>query len=310
MPAEGEIDFKFLAEQSVDVICCSGFDHLVRYISPSCYQLLGWKPEELIGKGPEAYIVAEDLPLLDIAGTRLLASEAQSDVTTIRMQRKDTSIVWVEINVRLVRDPVSGEPKQHVIVMRDCTERKKLEATLTELALSDGMTGLFNRRAFDEALEREWKRTLREATPLSLLLVDIDHFKEFNDRYGHLAGDDCMRAVAAAVSGAVRATDITARYGGDEIAVVLPFTDTPGAIKAAEKVRSAIEHLQLPLEENHENGSLVTVSIGLATACARQGGTVKMPESLLLAADNALYRAKHDGRNRVAAALLLASMAS
>ena len=299
------IDFKSLVENSVDVICCSGFDRVVRYISPSCFNLLGWKPEELIGNGPEAYILPEDLPLLDTAGVNILAAKDHIDITTIRMRRKDGSIVWVEINVRLVRDSVTGEPKEYVIVMRDMTERKGLEERLSALALTDGLTGLLNRRSFDEALAREWKRAVRHGSEISLLFLDLDHFKRFNDRYGHQAGDDCLCAVAAAVSGAVRATDRVARYGGEEIAVILPSTSTAGAAEAAEKVRSAIEALRLPHEGNPEGGGWLTVSVGVATALARHGGTMRMPASLLQSADNAMYKAKHEGRNRVVTALLI-----
>jgi diguanylate cyclase (GGDEF)-like protein/PAS domain S-box-containing protein len=299
------IDFKALVENSVDVICCSGFDRVVRYISPSCFNLLGWKPEELIGNGPEAYILPEDLPLLDTAGVNILAAKDHIDITTIRMRRKDGSIVWVEINVRLVRDSVTGEPKEYVIVMRDMTERKGLEERLSALALTDGLTGLLNRRSFDEALAREWKRAVRHGSEISLLFLDLDHFKRFNDRYGHQAGDDCLCAVAAAVSGAVRATDRVARYGGEEIAVILPSTSTAGAAEAAEKVRSAIEALRLPHEGNPEGGGWLTVSVGVATALARHGGTMRMPASLLQSADNAMYKAKHEGRNRVVTALLI-----
>jgi len=301
------IDFKSLVENSVDVICCSGFDRVVRYISPSCFHLLGWKPEELVGKGPEAYILAEDMPLLDPARIRILASQDQIDITTVRMQRKDGSIVWVEINVRLVRDSATGMPQEHVIVMRDITERIRLEERLASLALTDGLTGLLNRRAFDEALMREWKRTVRDGFQVSLLLLDLDHFKRFNDQYGHQAGDDCLRAVAASVRGAVRASDSVARYGGEEITVILPSTSTAGGLEAAEKIRSAVEALRIPHEGNPEGQGWITVSLGVATAFARQCGAVeRMQESLIQAADNAMYKAKKEGRNRVVTASLIA----
>jgi diguanylate cyclase (GGDEF)-like protein len=182
--------------------------------------------------------------------------------------------------------------------------RKNLEAQLSALALTDGLTGLWNRRAFDETLKREWERTLREGAQLSLLLLDIDHFKEFNDQYGHQVGDDCLRTVAAAVKGALRASDIAARYGGEEIAVILPATDVADAVKVAEKMRSAIEALRLT--HDPKGGSHITASIGAATAVARQGGTMSVPQSLLLAADTAMYKAKNGGRNRVATALVFA----
>jgi diguanylate cyclase (GGDEF)-like protein len=212
----------------------------------------------------------------------------------------------MEMNVRLIRDSTTDEPLEVVMVMRDITERKILEEKLSALALTDGLTGILNRRAFDEALNSEWKRTLREGSQISLLMLDIDHFKQFNDKYGHQAGDDCLRAVAVAVSGAVRATDVVSRYGGEEITVILPSTSTLGAVETAEKIRSSIEALQIPHEGNPEGGGWLTVSVGVATALARQGGTIRMPESLLLAADNAMYKAKHEGRNRVATALLIA----
>ena len=297
------IDFKALVENSVDVICCSGYDRIVRYISPSCFNLLGWKQEELIGKGPEVYILPEDLPLLDTAGVNILAAENHIDITTIRMQRKNGSVVWVEINVRLVRDPVTGEPKEHVIVMRDMTERIDHEKKLSTLALTDGLTGLMNRRAFDGALTREWKRAVRYGAQISLLMLDIDHFKRFNDRYGHQAGDDCLRAVARAVSGAVRATDHVARYGGEEIAVILPSTFSAGAMEAGEKVRCAVEALRLSHEGNPEGNGRVTVSVGVATTLVQRGETVEgLPEALIEAADSTMYKAKHEGRNRVATA--------
>jgi diguanylate cyclase (GGDEF)-like protein/PAS domain S-box-containing protein len=278
----------------------------LQYVSPSCFQLLGWKPEEMVGKGPDAFIVPEDFPALDAASAQIFASENHTGSVTVRMIRKDGASVWVEMNGRLIIDEATGEPTEYVFVMRDISARKTLEDKLSSLALTDGLTGIANRRAFDRDLNREWKRTLREGSEISLLLLDIDHFKLFNDRYGHLAGDDCLRAVAAAVSGAVRASDLVARYGGEEITVILPSTLIAGAVEVAEKVRSAVEALHLSHEDNLEGGGGVTVSVGVATALARAGGTMRMPESLLLAADHAMYKAKHLGRNQVATSLLIA----
>jgi diguanylate cyclase (GGDEF)-like protein/PAS domain S-box-containing protein len=306
MSSENETDFQFLAENSADIICRVGMDQVTRYVSPSCHQVLGWTPEEMIGKGADAFILSEDIPEMHTAIARILAPGVQTDLGTLRMRKKDGTIAWMEMNVRLIRDSTTDEPLEVVMVMRDITERKILEEKLSALALTDGLTGILNRRAFDEALNSEWKRTLREGSQISLLMLDIDHFKQFNDKYGHQAGDDCLRAVAVAVSGAVRATDVVSRYGGEEITVILPSTSTLGAVETAEKIRSSIEALQIPHEGNPEGGGWLTVSVGVATALARQGGTIRMPESLLLAADNAMYKAKHEGRNRVATALLIA----
>jgi diguanylate cyclase (GGDEF)-like protein len=193
-------------------------------------------------------------------------------------------------------------------VLRDVSDRKALEDKLAAQALTDGLTGLANRRAFDEALDRVWRTTVRQGTKMSLLLLDIDFFKGFNDKYGHQVGDDCLRAVAAAVAGALsRPSDLAARYGGEELAVILHDTDGPGAIEVAERIREAIQALRIPHEENHPGNQCISVSIGAATAISLVGGTMNMPAGLLAAADTALYKAKHSGRNRVATGLLLTS---
>jgi diguanylate cyclase (GGDEF)-like protein/PAS domain S-box-containing protein len=306
MPSDEATDFQFLAEHSADIICRAGLDRVIRYISPSSFQVLGWKPEERVGGMVDDLIVAEDRPVFADAYRRLLVPGSLAVSASVRMRRKDGSTVWMEGNARLVRDPVTGEPEEFVVIMRDITERKKWEEKLSTMALTDGLTGIANRRSFDETLAREWKRTLRDASEVSLLLLDIDRFKQFNDLYGHQAGDDCLRAVAACVSSAIRATDIVARYGGEEFAVILPSTFLAGAVEVAEKVRAAVACLRLSHQGCPDSGGCVTVSIGVATALARAGGTMSMPESLLLAADNAMYKAKREGRNRVETALLIA----
>ena len=200
-----------------------------------------------------------------------------------------------------------------VMIMRDVTERKRIEAQLEALAFTDGLTGLLNRRGFDRALDAAWDATFGTGTQMSLLLLDVDHFKRFNDHFGHQAGDDCLRTIAQAVRLNVDPTDAhVARYGGEEIAVILPGTGSEDAAQIAERIRFAVQNLAVPSSAIPVKGELntVSVSIGVATALARHGSTMRMPESLLLTADAALYKAKSEGRNRLALSVLLASRAS
>jgi diguanylate cyclase (GGDEF)-like protein/PAS domain S-box-containing protein len=306
MSGEDENNFQVLAENSVDIICRISPHRILQYVSPSCFRLLGWTSEEMTGKIIDDFILAEDLPVLAAAILRHLVPGVPIETATFRMLKKDGANVWMENHARIIRDPQTGEPAEFIVTMRDISERKQLEEKLQRLALTDDMTGLWNRRAFDGALRREWKRTLRESSQVSLLLFDVDRFKEYNDHYGHQVGDDCLRAVAATVKDAVRATDTAARYGGEEFAVILPNTNSPGAVGVAEKLRKTVEDLKMLHKGNPEGRGWVTISVGVATALARDGGSMRMPESLLQAADNALYKAKNNGRNSIATALLLA----
>ncbi len=303
----GLTDFQLLAENSMDLILRVGPDMRSTYASPSSLHLLGWSPEEMVGKPVEELVLAEDIPAIEASVHRLHSGQAEQATTMVRLRKKNGELLWVEGNAHMIDSSDPGAAGDMVVIVRDITERKRLEDELAKQALTDGLTGLANRRAFDEALDREWRRTLREGTKISLLLLDLDHFKEFNDRYGHTVGDDCLRAVASAIrSVARRPGDVVARYGGEEIAVILYDTDLEGGEGVAEQIRQAILALRLPHAENPEGGGWVTASTGVATALAIVGGTIRMPESLLVAADGAMYRAKHGGRNRVAGALLLA----
>lgn len=167
---------------------------------------------------------------------------------------------------------------------------------LIRLSSVDGLTGIANRRQFDEFLTREWSRGIRSGTPLSMLMCDVDFFKQYNDHYGHPAGDECLKTVAKTLQAGVhRPADLTARYGGEEFAVVLPDTDLPGAEQVAEEMRRTLEGLAMP----HAGSllGLVTISIGVAcTVPRRESGSA---EQLIADADAALYRAKQAGRNRV-----------
>jgi diguanylate cyclase (GGDEF)-like protein len=182
-------------------------------------------------------------------------------------------------------------------------ERKVAERThqlalanrrLELLSTTDPVTGLANRRRLEEVLTAQWQKAARSGRPLALAMVDIDHFKAYNDHYGHAAGDRCLQAVAAELSRNVRDADLPARYGGEEFVVVMPDTDASTALQLAERVRAAIANLAEPHRLVPDR--IVTVSIGVAT-------TVPVPddlvETLLERADAELYRAKLAGRNRV-----------
>ncbi len=181
-------------------------------------------------------------------------------------------------------------------LMHDEAQRREAER-YARLVWIDGLTGVGSRRHFDVVLDKERRRCEREQAPLSLILIDVDHFKAFNDAYGHVAGDTCLRQVAKAAANCIgRPGDVFARYGGEEFAAILPWTDIGGAIKVAERMRQAIYALAIP----HDGSSLqrVTVSVGVSTYIPRHEHT---SEEFVHGADAWLYRAKESGRNRVAA---------
>jgi len=294
--------FRLLAEASSDIISLIDLQGTLQYVSPALIEVLGYRPQDVLGGSYRDAIHPEDL-----AGYAAVLDDMRgggsSRAVEYRCRQAGGGYVWLEANPRLYHDPRTGEPVGFVSVTRDVSVRKAEEErqrlafqTVEHLASSDALTGIANRRHFDLALEKEWLRAAREQAPLSLLLIDVDRFKLYNDLNGHIMGDECLRDLVAAIRPVVaRPSDLLARYGGEEFVVVLPSTDSVGARQLAERIRRAVEDCRIPHPGNAPH-VVVTLSVGCATL-------LPVPESawihLLEAADQALYRAKADGRNRV-----------
>jgi diguanylate cyclase (GGDEF)-like protein len=194
---------------------------------------------------------------------------------------------------------------KHEIDRRKARERELIEASrqladlnamLTRLSLIDSLTGVANRRNFDRVLDKEWRRAFRAKHEMSLIMIDIDHFKAYNDHYGHQGGDECLREVARILKEALRRPgDVLCRYGGEEFGVVLPDTGREGATVVAENLRTAVEQAAWPHRASKVKDH-VTLSLGVASLCPQQGMSTK---NLIELADKALYQSKAKGRNRV-----------
>ena len=227
--------------------------------------------------------------------TRVLELQKESERKIIVISEFETSMYIVGLLVLMAEALYIFRPAVNAIE----TERKQLQAVneeLKRLSSLDGLTGIANRRYLDDCLIQEWNRANRDKRELSLIMLDVDCFKLFNDTYGHLAGDDCLRQVASVLKNcAKRPADLPARYGGEEFVLLLPNTNITGATSVAEDVRQAVEQLCIP-HKNSTAGNYVTVSLGVASS-----GNKKMisPQMLVAAADEALYEAKRVGRNRV-----------
>jgi diguanylate cyclase (GGDEF)-like protein/PAS domain S-box-containing protein len=278
------------------------------YVNSQMAQMLGYAVDEILGKPFTAFLADGNDEALRAALrdglTRII------ERVEVRFARKDKSELWAIVSSNPIIDSV-GEISGILLMAVDISDRKFAEEALHKsqyrlraayreletLASLDGLTRIPNRRLFDDRLEEEWRRARRGHSPISLMLIDVDYFKSFNDHYGHISGDDCLRRVAAALADRLRRhEDFLARYGGEEFAVILPDTDHQGALALAEKMRAGVEALAIP-HEHSEVSPHVTISVGVAEI---RGPAPDLPSRHLVeTADRALYDAKHQGRNRV-----------
>mgnify|MGYP005749263117 FL=1 len=272
------------------------------YIGPQIEELLGWTPESWLSIDDWVERMhPEDRDYV----VNFCVSQSQSGIdheADYRALTADGNYVWIRDVVHVVRGR-NGDVEALVGFMFDISERKKneeallrLQRELEELSYRDGLTEVPNRRMFDVVLEREWANARRSGRPLSVVMLDIDYFKEYNDHYGHLAGDECLKRVAGLLSRAAsRPRDFIARFGGEEFVMVLPETDAEAAEVVAEKCRCLVLEEMIPHHRSKADPYL-TVSLGVGTITPT---TADDSKTFIDAVDKMLYRAKQRGRNCV-----------
>jgi len=302
---ESEEKFRQIATAAQDAIIMMDNDGCIAYWNPAAERIFGHTREEALGKDLHAFIgAARYYEAYGKASQQFRFTGEGAAIGKTRelaAVRKDGTEFPIELSISAVR---LGDKWSAVGILRDITERKRMEEqlnaslaekemlvqSLNELATRDGLTGLYNHRAFYKLLEDELGRAQRFNRPVSLLLLDIDHFKRVNDTYGHLAGDAVIKGLGELLIREARAIDRVCRYGGEEITVILPETDLDAAANFAERLRAAVE---AQLFDVNGVPLRITVSIGVASWLAH----VDSAETLVAAADTALYAAKRSGRN-------------
>jgi diguanylate cyclase (GGDEF)-like protein/PAS domain S-box-containing protein len=290
-----------VTQNSRDLIILADFKGRRSYVSDAVEAMGGWTPDELRNQGSLDLVHPQDKPLA-LAAIRDIVNGRDDARLELRIRKVDGDFLWVESSLRAIRDPETGAQTGMLNVVRDISERKRAEKQLQDayqavaaLAETDALTRLANRRKFDQYLTTEWRRCMREHTPISLLMIDADYFKTYNDTYGHTRGDSVLKQIAEAARDVVtRPGDLVARFGGEEFSVVLPNTDNEGAKKIADELCAAVRNRQLPHSSNPIG--FLTLSIGYATLVPTFGHHAV---NLIEAADQALYVAKHNGRNQV-----------
>ncbi|WP_296950051.1 diguanylate cyclase [uncultured Massilia sp.] len=265
----------------------------IQYANPACDRYLGHAPEALVGRSLADLLVrAEGAPAC--AAMEAIGGHGTREVN---IRHRDGGVRAMDLTMT----PMHAQDGLFVALLHDISHHKQFEDALQRAAMLDPLTKIANRRHFDTFMEKEWQRAARNGEPLSLLVLDVDHFKQYNDTLGHAAGDACLQQVAQALEAhAPRATDLAARYGGEEFVVLLADTPAGPAARLAERIRAAVEALDVP---NPRGGAApaLTVSIGVATIVPTARDQI---ETLFVCADRAMYAAKAAGRNRVETALL------
>lgn len=286
---------RLLADNATDVIWTMNLEGHFTYVSPSVAKLRGYSAAEVMQQSIDQALTPESA-VVAMQGLNALITAMQTGQPLpsfrgeLEQPCKDGSTVWTEVTTTAMTN-TAGEFIGILGITRDITERRDMQEALREQAIRDPLTGLFNRRYLDETLPRELHRCRRNGEPLAVAMLDLDHFKRFNDAYGHRAGDSVLRAVGELLNHSLRGGDLACRYGGEELTVVMPGSSLTTAGVRLEKLRQAVMELRVPCEEGELPA--ITVSIGIAAAESVETDAA----TLLNQADAALYQAKAQGRN-------------
>jgi len=270
------------------------------YIGPQIESLLGWTPSSWVSAQDWMERIHPDEREWVVNYCVAQSKAGVDHEADYRALTKDGDYVWIRDVVHVVRN-AKGEVESLVGFMFDISERKKteeklinLQKELEELSFKDSLTGVANRRMFDSIMEVEWVNARRNNQPLSLIMIDIDYFKQYNDQYGHIQGDNCLKSVGQVLNlSASRARDFFARFGGEEFVLVLPETDAKSAIKVAERCRNLIFKQQIPHEKSLVS-HILTISLGVGTIIPTHKDE---PIGFIEEVDKRLYLAKEKGRN-------------
>ena len=287
--------YREIVEGCADAILVIDGDQTIRFLNKSAEAMFGRPNEEALGQSleillPEGFRKSHHKRVAHFAASAQAPRFMAHRDAPIFGLRKSGEIFPADVTILRTRDK---EGLHLVAVVRDITESRQLEDRLRVLARTDSLTGILNRGAFEARAKEEVSRSIRFGQPLATVMMDIDHFKDINDRFGHALGDDALRSFVKLVSGQLRTCDVLGRWGGEEFALMLPSTTARAAFEVAERIRLAVKAAPFSMEED---GNPIHLSVSAGVTDLRDGDTV---DTMLDRADQALYAAKSDGRNCV-----------
>jgi len=296
------IDFETIVKLGTEAVVLLSLGGDLAFMSPAAERLFGWRADRFPDHLSDLVYIGAPNADADLLH-QILSGSADPDAplphADLQLRSAYGALVWAEVTTHLLEDP-SGKPYAFAVYFRSIAKRKELEGLLDAATQTDPLTGLYNRRAFEDSLKREWAIALREKTHTSLIKVSLDRFEALADHYGPSAAEDCLNKVASTLKEtARRPADIAARTATSEFSLLLPRTHEMGAETISAYIQVAIEDLGIPNPDNVSGKGVVTASVGAACAVADQTGVAESSEFILAAAENCVFQARQEGGNRV-----------